>query len=264
MTVAPASEDGGAAQFVVTIPRAEPIPVTFTFTTTAGTATAGADFEARQRAVLHRRRARPSASSRWCCWPTRTTRPTRRSPPTCRTCRPTRTGAARRCTATIVNDDPQSIALDGVTVGEAGGQAVFTLRLQAPYNAPVTLAVTTLAGDGLGAAGRPGGRGRRQRLHRRHGVDLDHPRRRDHGHVPGHAAGRHAGRGAAGVLPAAHRRGQPGRVRGPGRARRPSSTTTSRSWPWPTSPVNESATQATFTVRLVDGAGRRPSRAPAT
>jgi hypothetical protein len=150
VAVVPASEDGGAAQFVVTIPRAEPIPVTFTFTTTAGTATAGVDFEGisapffiaagqTQRVIPVVLLADPyhepdetftanlsnvSANANWGGVPV---------------------------TATIVNDDPQAIVLDGVTVGEAGGQAVFTLRLQAPYNAPVTLAVTTLAGDGLGA-----------------------------------------------------------------------------------------------------------------
>lgn len=150
MTVAPAAEDGGAAQFVVTIPRAEPIPVTFTFTTTAGTAAAESDFESvnapffiapgqTQRVIPVVLLADPyfepdetftanlsgvSANARW-------------------------GGVA--VAATIIDDDPQAIALDGVTVGEAAGQAVFTLRLQAPYNAPVTLTATTLAGDGLGA-----------------------------------------------------------------------------------------------------------------
>jgi hypothetical protein len=150
MSVAPAPEDDGAAQFVVSIPRSEPIPVTFTFTTTAGTATAGSDFTAlsapffiapgqTQRVIPVVLLADPyhepdetfsanlsavSANARW---------------------------AGTPVTATIVDDDPQTIALDPVTVNEADGQAVFTLRLQAPYNAPVTLAVSTLAGDGVGA-----------------------------------------------------------------------------------------------------------------
>ncbi|MBM4131716.1 hypothetical protein FJ250_11925, partial [bacterium] len=150
LTVLPAPEDGGSAQFVVTIPAPQPLPVNFTFTTTAGTATAGIDYEPvaaayfiapgqTQRVIPVVLRADPyhegdetftanltnvSANAVW--------------------------GGAP-ITATIVDDDPQAIALDGVTVGEAGGAAVFTLRLQAPYNAPVSLTVSTLAGDGLGA-----------------------------------------------------------------------------------------------------------------
>jgi hypothetical protein len=151
LVVTPATEDAGSAQFVVSIPHAEPIPVTFTFTTTAGTATSGADYTAvgtpffiaagqTQRIIPVVLLADPyyegdetftanlsqvSANAHW---------------------------AGTPVSCTIVDDDPQSIALDGVTVGEAGGTAVFTLRLQAPYNVPVTLAVSTLAGDGLGSA----------------------------------------------------------------------------------------------------------------
>lgn len=152
MTVVPTPEGAGAAQFVITMPHAEPIPVSFTFATTSGTATAGADFTAvnapffiapgqTQRIIpvvlLSDRYHEPnetftanltgvSANARWSGTPV---------------------------TATILDDDPQAIALDGAVVGEAAGQALFTLRLQAPYNAPVALTVTTLAGDGLGAAG---------------------------------------------------------------------------------------------------------------
>lgn len=151
LAVVPAPEDGGAAQFVVTIPSPQPLPVQFTFTTTAGTATAGADFTAVsapffiaagqvQRTIPVVLMADPyhepdetftanlsnvSANAVWGGVPV---------------------------TATIIDDDPQSVALDGVTLGEAGGPAVFTLRLQAPYNTAVTLAASTLAGDGLGAA----------------------------------------------------------------------------------------------------------------
>ncbi len=150
MTVVPAAEDAGSAQFVVSIPHAEPIPVTFTFATTAGTATSGADYTAvsapffiaagqTQRVIpvvlladaFHEgdetftaNLSQVSANAHW---------------------------AGTPVTGTIVDDDPQLIELDGVTVDEAGGTAVFTLRLQAPYNVPVTLAVSTLAGDGLGS-----------------------------------------------------------------------------------------------------------------
>ncbi|MBK8167427.1 MAG: hypothetical protein IPK64_15900 [bacterium] len=150
LTVLPAAEDGGSAQFVVTIPSPQPLPVDFTFTTAAGTATSGVDFEPvaaayfiapgqTQRVIPVVLRADPyhegdesftanltnvSTNAVWGGVPV---------------------------VATIVDDDPQAIALDGVTVGEAGGAAVFTLRLQAPYDAPVSLTVSTLAGDGLGA-----------------------------------------------------------------------------------------------------------------
>ncbi len=150
LTVLPAPEDGGAAQFVVAIPSPQPLPVNFTFGTAGGTATAGVDYETvaaayfiapgqTQRVIPVVLRADPyhegdetftanltnvSANAVWAGVPV---------------------------TATIVDDDPQAIALDGVSVGEAGGTAVFTLRLQAPYDAPVSLTASTLAGDGLGA-----------------------------------------------------------------------------------------------------------------
>jgi len=150
MAVAPATEDGGAAQFVVTIPNAEPIPVTFTFTTTGGTATAGSDFEAVSASFF----IAPGQTQR--VIPVVLLADPHFEPDETFTANLSNVSANANwggvpVAATIVNDDPQSIALDGVTVGEAGGQAVFTLRLLAPYNVPVTLTVTTLAGDGLGA-----------------------------------------------------------------------------------------------------------------
>lgn len=151
MTVLPAPEDDGAAQFVVSIPRAEPIPVTFTFTTTAGTATAGADFTPVSATFL----IAPGQTQR--VIPVVLLADPYHEPDETFTANLTAVSANARwagtpVTATIVDDDPQAIALDPVTVNEGDGQAVFTLRLRAPYNAPVTLAVSTLAGDGAGAA----------------------------------------------------------------------------------------------------------------
>lgn len=150
LAVVPVAEDGGAAQFVVTIPAPQPLPVVFTFTTTAGTATAGVDFEPvgaayfiapgqTQRVIPVVLRADPYHEGD----ETFTANLTNVSP--------NAIWGGVPVTAVILDDDPQSIALDGTVVGEAGGSAVFTLRLQAPYEAPVTLTVSTLAGDGLGA-----------------------------------------------------------------------------------------------------------------
>lgn len=150
LSVLPAPEDGGSAQFVVTIPAPQPLPVGFTFTTAAGTATSGVDFEPvaaayfiapgqTQRVIPVVLRADPYHEGN----ETFTANLTNVSA--------TAVWSGAPVVATIVDDDPQAIALDGPVVGEAAGSAVFTLRLQAPYDAPVTLTVTTLAGDGVGA-----------------------------------------------------------------------------------------------------------------
>lgn len=151
MTVAPSTEDGGAARFVVSMPHAEPIPVTFTFTTTGGTALSGGDFSALSGPFL----IEPGQTQRvipvvLLADPYHEPNETFGANLSAVSVNANWGGVPVTCT--IVDDDPQAIALDGVTVGEAGGTAVFTLNLQAPYNAPVTLTVTTLTGDGLGAA----------------------------------------------------------------------------------------------------------------
>ncbi len=151
LTATDANEDSGAAEFVVSIPFAETVPISFTFSTSDGTALSGEDYEAHnatyvlepgvsQRIIPVVLNADPyhelnetftaslsaiSNNAGWMATPT---------------------------VCTILNDDPQTISLMDVEINENAGNAVFTLNLLAPYNMDVNLTVSTRDGDGINPA----------------------------------------------------------------------------------------------------------------
>ncbi len=147
LTVTNAPEDSGSAEFLVSIPFAETVPISFTFSTSDGTALAGQDYETHNATyvlepgvtqriipvvlnadVYHEVdetfTASLSAISINANWS---------DPPT---------------VCTILNDDPQLVTLNDVQFNEIDGHAVFTLNLLAPYIMDVNLEVTTRDGDG--------------------------------------------------------------------------------------------------------------------
>ena len=152
ITAVPVTEDSGSLDVVLTLPHAELVPVPFTLVTSDGTALAGSDYEAVsesyvmmpgevQRTIPVVLFADPDHEPdetfhidlqdlpRHVQWTQGTV------------------------TTTILNDDPQAITLDDIEVVEGDGNAIFTLEMEAPYEHPVTLTVSTLDGDGLEPAG---------------------------------------------------------------------------------------------------------------
>ncbi|MCP4290307.1 MAG: hypothetical protein GY780_00555 [bacterium] len=148
LSVTNASEDSGSAEFIVSIPFAETVPISFTFSTSDGTALAGEDYETHnqtyvleagvtQRSIsvvleadaYHEPDETFSASlsaisnnAGWADAPT---------------------------VCTILNDDPQTVTMNDIQFNEDAGNATFTLELLAPYNMDVNLQATTHNGDGI-------------------------------------------------------------------------------------------------------------------
>lgn len=152
LSVVQVDEDTGAANFVVSIPFALIVPVYFDFLTNDGTAIAGSDYEmVHDNFVLNpgetqriipvvifadpNYEANETFSGRLenisdgATWP----------------------GGPAVCT--IINDDPQVITFNDIVMDENTAMANFVVDLQAPYDHDVILTVNTLAGDGLGAVG---------------------------------------------------------------------------------------------------------------
>jgi len=146
------NEDDGAANFVVSIPFAETVPISFTFSTADGTAIAGEDYVAlNQTFVLEpgvTQRTIPvvlnadvfyevdetftaglSAISDNAVW---------NDPPT-------------ECT--ILNDELQAITFDDVVFNENDGNAIFRIEMLNPFIDAMNLTVSTRNGDGLNPAG---------------------------------------------------------------------------------------------------------------
>ncbi len=148
LSVVNVNEDAGAANFLVSIPFAETVPISFTFSTADGTALAGEDYVAlNQNFVMEAgvtQREIPvvlnadvfyeedetftaslsniSANAAW------------NDPPT---------------VCTILNDELQTITLNDVVFNENEGQAVFRIELLNPCIDAMDLTVSTRDGDGL-------------------------------------------------------------------------------------------------------------------
>ncbi len=152
LSVADVDEDSGSADFVVSMPKAEPIPIGFSLVTADGTALAGSDYQAVDEAFI----IEPGSTQRvipvvLLADPDHEPDETFSASLADLTTNAVWDGVPVACT--ILNDDPQAVTLDDVTVIESAGVAEFTLRLASPYNAPVNLTVNTLAGDGVDPAG---------------------------------------------------------------------------------------------------------------
>ncbi len=152
LSVTDVNEDSGAANFLVSIPFPEAVPVSFTFSTADGTALAGEDYVAlnqtfvlepgvtqREIAVVLNAdvfyeddetfSASLSAISGNATWS---------DPPT---------------VCTILNDELQTVTFSDVTFNESDGQAVFRIELLNPCIDPMDLTVNTRDGDGVAPAG---------------------------------------------------------------------------------------------------------------
>lgn len=151
LTAQNAAEDAGAASFTVSMLAAAEFPVGFTLTTADVTAQAGSDYQ-------------PVAES-FVLEPGETARviPVVLLADNIYEPDETFTGTLGALTAnaawngtpavcTILNDDPQNAVLADITRHETDGTAVFTVEILRPYPHAVTLTVSTLDGDGLGAA----------------------------------------------------------------------------------------------------------------
>jgi hypothetical protein len=151
LSVTNVNEDSGAANFVVSIPFAETVPISFTFSTTDGTALAGEDYVAlNQTFVLEpgvTQRVIPvvlnadvffeenevftaslsgiSGNAVWNDLPT---------------------------ICIIMNDELQTVTLADVVFNENEGNAVFRIELLNPCIDDMNLTVSTLDGDGFDPA----------------------------------------------------------------------------------------------------------------
>ncbi|MBU8869608.1 MAG: hypothetical protein KOO60_01920 [Gemmatimonadales bacterium] len=152
LSVANVNEDSGAAEFIVSVPQVETVPLEFKFVTTDGTALAGDDYE--------------SVDEFFAIEPGQTQQvipvvllsdaddePDEIFTAHLESLSGHATWSQAPVSCTILSDDPQAIVLEGGEFGEADGNAVFTIRLDAPYGVPVTLMLNTLPGDGLGDIG---------------------------------------------------------------------------------------------------------------
>ncbi len=152
MTVTDAEEDSGAAEFIVSMPTTQMVPISFRFVTEGGTALQGNDYEALDEEFVIEQgqthqivpvvlladpdhepdedfTARLVDLSRHATWS--------QAPVAC----------------TILNDDPQTVTLTGGDYEESDSHAIFTVRTEAPYNEDVSLLLNALSGDGLGNIG---------------------------------------------------------------------------------------------------------------
>lgn len=148
MTVTNVNEDSGAADFVVSIPFPETVPVGFTFSTANGTAIAGVDYESHSRTYIFE----PGQTMR--------TIPVVLNADPYHEGDETFTASLSHLTenaawngvpvvCTILGDDPQSVSMADITVNETDGEATFTLVMQAPYERDLILTAGTLDGDGV-------------------------------------------------------------------------------------------------------------------
>ncbi len=148
LTVTNVEEDSGAADFVVSIPFAETVPIGFTFSTANGTALAGEDYEAKTHTYI----LEPGQTSRTIPVVLRAD-PYHEGDETFTASLSNLTDNASwdgvPVVCTILGDDPQAITFSDITISETAGHAVFSLEMQAPYNADLELTVSTLDGDGL-------------------------------------------------------------------------------------------------------------------
>jgi Calx-beta domain len=150
LDVTSVDEDSGAAEFVVSISQPVMVPLEFRFVTADGTAVAGEDYEAIDEAFV----IEPGQTEQ--VIPVVLLADPDHEPDESFTGRLENlsghaTWAQGPVDCTILNDDPQAIVMTGGEFDEAAGDAVFTVHLVSPFNAPVTLTLNTLAGDGLGA-----------------------------------------------------------------------------------------------------------------
>ncbi len=152
LSVTNVNEDAGAANFVVSIPFAETVPISFTFSTADGTALAGEDYVALNQSFVMEagdtQRVIPvvlnadvyfeedetftgslSAISANAAWS---------DPPT---------------VCTILNDELQTVTLADVVFNENEGNAVFRIELLNPCIDPMNLTVSTRDGDGVNPPG---------------------------------------------------------------------------------------------------------------
>ena len=147
LTVTNANEDSGSAEFVVSIPFPETVPISFTFTTSDGTAIAGQDYESHSASYV----LEPGVTQRII--------PVVLNADAFHEVDETFTASLSAISAnagwtdaptvcTILNDDPQVLTLADVQFNENSGDAIFTLNLLAPYFMDVNLTVTTNDGDG--------------------------------------------------------------------------------------------------------------------
>jgi len=149
LTVPPAAEDSGSADFLVSLPAPAEFPVSFTFSTADGTALAGQDYEAVDAGFV----LEPGEVSRLI--------PVVLNADDVYEPDETFTGALSGLSAnatwdgvpvvcTIVNDEPQNAVLPDITRHESDGTAVFTLEILRPFPDDVNLVVSTRDGDGQG------------------------------------------------------------------------------------------------------------------
>lgn len=152
VAVTSVAEDSGAAMFIVSMPTTQMVPLEFTFVTADGTATAGDDYESVDEIFV----IEPGQTQQ--VIPVVLLADPDHEPDETFTARLENlsrhgTWSQAPIVCTILNDDPQAVTLTGGVFDEAAGQAVFTVECQAPYNAPVSLYINSIAGDGLGASG---------------------------------------------------------------------------------------------------------------
>lgn len=151
LSVTNVNEDAGAANFLVSIPFAETVPISFTFSTTDGTAIAGEDYVALNQTFVMEagitQREIPvvlnadiyfeedetftaslsniSSNAVW------------NDPPT---------------VCTILNDELQTVTMADVVFHENEGNAIFRIELLNPCIDPMNLTVSTRDGDGIDPA----------------------------------------------------------------------------------------------------------------
>lgn len=148
LSVSDVDEDSGAADFVVSIPFPETVPIGFTFETADGTALAGEDYESQDHTYV----LEPGQTSRTIPV-VLTADPYHEGDETFSASLSNLTdnaswdGTPVECT--ILGDDPQAVTFGDISVDEAEGTAVFNLAMQAPYNEDLVLTVSTRDGDGI-------------------------------------------------------------------------------------------------------------------
>jgi|GEM_PF-5509989 len=150
MTVLDRAEDSGNADFVISLPQAQFLPVSFTFRTANGTALSAEDYQASNISfTLEPGDVSVTVPVVFYADPTWEEDEIFTASLVNLSANATWDGIPVACT--ILNDDPQVLGLTGPTLTESDGVALFTLTLAAPYDDDVHLTVSTLPGDGLGA-----------------------------------------------------------------------------------------------------------------